>query len=620
MASKLLSNFIGVVLACMLTVVQAQPQTSPAASFLPVLATNTPCRFKPDTDVCGLPLFLANFQSNHRCEDGVKIGRPNTVEELQTIVATYSKVKAVGVGHSWWKEQFCAGADADAVNVVVTELQPGLDFVLNPVDPSVWIENGIESIPDDFPIQVNEDNATVTVAAGITQRMLFEYLGNYTQWKEPRGWAIPAYSWFIDQTVGGALATGTHGSSLRWGSISSQVRGLKIILANGTLLELNSPSDNPHLWKALGVSVGRLGVITEVTLRIVPAEDVTRTSQKLTYNQYVEQLVEAQEAYKEALQSDDPEAITAALAMLDETSMFWVAPTDTVYRLDFAHAEKTPESSIENIDLQTVQAMNGPPTTAPLPGVFEQTPGPAVAPNPIQIDPDLAMFIGEAATAGVEAYVYNATLPRSRAFPTALENDVRYFAKNAPYDQIEISVALEKAADCLKLVGDEVYGPAELWRGFRTPTLIRFVSGEPFYLSNTQGGPRLYVNMEDYIAPNGAPNPWFDRVVEIFLNECDARLHWGKWGWVKYQPCFDGAVTYPETWCDFGCAVHELDPTGKFSSESNVWRWNATNISGEQVADFGSCCTPEGFNKAECVCAASPICEEVKAVATTSGK
>lgn len=62
MASKLLSNFIGVVLACMLTVVQAQPQTSPAASFLPVLATNTPCRFKPDTDVCGLPLFLANFQ------------------------------------------------------------------------------------------------------------------------------------------------------------------------------------------------------------------------------------------------------------------------------------------------------------------------------------------------------------------------------------------------------------------------------------------------------------------------------------------------------------------------------------------------------------------------------
>jgi hypothetical protein len=491
---------------------------------------------------------------------------------------------------------------------------------MKPVDPSVWIENGTESIPEDFPIQVDEENATVTVAAGITQRMLFEYLDKYVHWKEPLGWTIPAYSWFIDQTVGGACATGTHGSSLRWGSISSQVRGLKVILANGTMLELNSPNDNPHLWKALGVSVGRLGVTTEVTLRIVPNEDVTRTSQKLTYNQYVEQVFEAQVAYTSAFQSKNPEAITAALAMLDESSAFWVAPTNTVYRVDYAHAEKTPSSSIDNIDLQTVQAMDGPSATTPVPGVFEQIPGPAVAPNPIQSDPNFAMVLAETSAAGVEAYVYNATLPRSKAFPTSLERDVQYFAKSAPYNQLEVSVDLDKAADCLKMVGDEIYGPAELWRGFRTTTLIRFVSGEPFYLSNTHGGPRLYVNMEDYIALNGGLNPWFDRVVDIFLNKCNARLHWGKWGWVKYQPCFDGAVAYSETWCDFGCAVHELDPTGKFSSESNVWRWNATTIGGERVADFGSCCTPEGFNKAECVCAASPICGGVEAVATTSGK
>ena len=75
-----------------------------------------------------------------------------------------------------------------------------------------------------------------------------------------------------------AVATGTHGSSLTWGSLSSQIRGLKIILANGTLLTLESPEENQHLWKALGVSVGRLGIITELTLRIVPASPVTRTS------------------------------------------------------------------------------------------------------------------------------------------------------------------------------------------------------------------------------------------------------------------------------------------------------------------------------------------------------
>jgi FAD/FMN-containing dehydrogenase len=477
-----------------------------------------------------------SLAGNHRCEQGVKIGRPRTVAELQTIVATFPKVKAVGVGHSWWKEQFCAGNTSDAVNIVVTELQPGLDFVLNPVDPSVWIENGTESIPADFPIKVNEENATVTVAAGITQRMLFEYLGNYTYWNEPRGWAIPAYSWFIEQTIGGAVSTGTHGSSLRWGSISSQVRDLKVVLANGTVLELDSPAENPHLWKALGVAAGRLGVITEVTLRIVPAEDVTRTSQKLTYNQYVDQLFEVQEAYKAALQKNDSEAITAALSMLDESSAFWIPPTDTVYRVDFAHAEKTPNSSLEYVGLKTVEAMDGPSsaseTSLPLPaGVFDQVPGPAVGKNPLQIDPDLVMLIAETATVGVEAYVYNATLPRSKAFPTELENDVKYFAKNAPYDQLEVSVPLAQAGDCMRMLGEEIYGPRELWRGFSTPCFFRFISGEPFYLSNTNGGPRMYVNMEDFLNLNGAPNPWFDSVVELFLNRCDARLHWGKWGW-----------------------------------------------------------------------------------------
>ena len=364
------------------------------------------------------------------------------------------------------------------------------------MDPSVWIANGTESIPADFPIQVNEDNATVTVAAGITQRMLFEYLGNYTHWKEPRGWAVPAYSWFIDQTVGGAVSAGTHGSTLRWGSLSSQVRGLKVVLANGTMLELNSPADNPHLWKALGVSVGRLGVITEVTLRIVPAEDIVRTSQELTFSQYVDQLVEAQDAYKAALSKNDSAAITAALAMIDESSMFWVAPTNTVFRLDFTHDKKTANSSVENINIDTVEAMDGPPADAPLPalpGVFDQIPGPAVEPNPTETDPELVMLIGETSLAGVEAYVYNATLPWYKAFPQELENDVRYFARNTPYDQLEVAIPLEKAGDCMKIVNDEMYGPKELWRGFRTPSFIRFVNGEPFYISTTQGSPRMFI-------------------------------------------------------------------------------------------------------------------------------
>lgn len=52
----------------------------------------------------------------------MQVGKPRSIEDLQSIVRKYSKVKAVGVGHSWWKEQFCSGEDENAVNVVMTEL------------------------------------------------------------------------------------------------------------------------------------------------------------------------------------------------------------------------------------------------------------------------------------------------------------------------------------------------------------------------------------------------------------------------------------------------------------------------------------------------------------------
>ena len=41
--------------------------------------------------------------------------------------------------------------------------------------------------------------------------------------KSPLGYSLPAFPWYIDQSIGGALATGTHGSSFRYGSLSSQV-------------------------------------------------------------------------------------------------------------------------------------------------------------------------------------------------------------------------------------------------------------------------------------------------------------------------------------------------------------------------------------------------------------
>jgi FAD/FMN-containing dehydrogenase len=130
----------------------------------------------------------------------------------------------------------------------------------------------------------------------------------------------PPASYTHVQTIGGAVATGTHGSSAQWASLSSQLRAMQFIAPNGTLLNV-TPASNLHLWRALGVSVGRLGVLTQVTLRIVPQEEVTRKLQDLTWDEFLGQVKSVQEAYRAAQGAGDEEGMQAALFLVDETQV-----------------------------------------------------------------------------------------------------------------------------------------------------------------------------------------------------------------------------------------------------------------------------------------------------------
>jgi len=72
------------------------------------------------------------------------------------------------------------------------------------------------------------------------------------------------------QSVAGAISTGTHGTGSRFGSLSTQVTALRLILASGEVVGC-SQTHEPEIFGAARVSLGLLGVISQVTLRVVPA-------------------------------------------------------------------------------------------------------------------------------------------------------------------------------------------------------------------------------------------------------------------------------------------------------------------------------------------------------------
>ncbi|WP_417520793.1 D-arabinono-1,4-lactone oxidase [Marinobacter sp.] len=72
------------------------------------------------------------------------------------------------------------------------------------------------------------------------------------------------------QTLGGAVATSTHGTGINYGSYSSYVAGLQLVTASGEVLDCDA-SRNPEIFNAAKVSMGALGVITRLTMQNRPA-------------------------------------------------------------------------------------------------------------------------------------------------------------------------------------------------------------------------------------------------------------------------------------------------------------------------------------------------------------
>lgn len=84
-----------------------------------------------------------------------------------------------------------------------------------------------------------------------------------------QGLALANQGDIVAQQIAGAISTATHGSGLGLGSFSSGVRRLRLVTGSGDVIEIGE--DEPDLLHAAQVSVGMLGVITEVELEVAPA-------------------------------------------------------------------------------------------------------------------------------------------------------------------------------------------------------------------------------------------------------------------------------------------------------------------------------------------------------------
>ncbi|MCJ1707837.1 D-arabinono-1,4-lactone oxidase [Microbacterium sp. VKM Ac-2923] len=74
-------------------------------------------------------------------------------------------------------------------------------------------------------------------------------------------------------SVAGATATGTHGSGVRNGNLSSAIRAVEIMDADGRTHRI----DQAHEWfGAAALSLGALGVVTAVELQTEPTYEVTQ--------------------------------------------------------------------------------------------------------------------------------------------------------------------------------------------------------------------------------------------------------------------------------------------------------------------------------------------------------
>jgi FAD-linked oxidoreductase len=402
--------------------------------------------------------------------------RPATEDELAAGVRAAASdglvVRPVGSGHSF--TPLCV---TDGVQVDVSLLDRLLDV---------------------------DEAGVATAQAGITLHALSAAL-------HQRGRALENLGDVDTQTLAGALATGTHGTGGSFGNLSAPMVGGRLVTASGTVLDVTDADGD--LLRAARVSLGALGVMSEVRVQTVPAFRLHKVEEVRPLAEVLEDLDE--------LVAGHHHVELYALPWSSRSLLLRSRRTDAPAAPPPRWRTWLTDELVNNTGL----------------GLLQRTGLRFPAANPA-----LGRLTGLLASGS-----------------SRLDDSHRVFASNRRVRFTESEWALPRAA-----VAEAVRAVLALIERDRLPVTfpieVRMAAEDDALLSTASGRPSAYVAVHQFA---GADDTTYFREVERVMLAMDGRPHWGK----KHSAGAEILAPRYPWWDRFQAVRDRLDPVGVFTND-----------------------------------------------------
>ena len=352
---------------------------------------------------------------------------------------------------------------------------------------------------------IDRENDYVTVWGGSNLKVLGEQL-----WEQ--GYAMENLGDINKQSIAGAISTGTHGTGIEFGNLSSQVVGLTIVQANGNLLEINE-RDHPELLQAAQVSLGMFGVIIKITLKVLPKYNLVAKSYRLSLETCLEQLIQLRESYR-------------------NFEFYWFPYTDIVqvkaFDIDDGNGQmiRKQQTMFKKIVIEN--------------GLFW------LMSEVSRIVPRTSKTISAISALGVP--IGSETKPSHEIYATP---------RHVKFQEMEYAVPIERLPKILRTIDDVIRREKY---AVHFPLECRFVKGDDIWLSPSYKRDSAYIAVHMYKGMEFSP--YFLALEEIFKQN-EGRPHWGKMHTLNQHELLG---RYPKM-KDFIVYRKQLDEHGIFMNE-----------------------------------------------------